>query len=45
MRKGEHHVGGRAMEMEVQGGRKRGRRKRRWLDKVKDDYQREGTVG
>ena len=32
------------MEMEVQGRRKRGRPKRRWLDSVWDDI-REGTVG
>ena len=29
----EHYVGRRAMEMKVQGRRKRGRHKRRWLDK------------
>ena len=37
MRREEHYVGRRAMVMKVQGRRKRGRPKRRWLDKVKDD--------
>ena len=36
MRREEHNVGRRAIEMKVQGRRKRGRPKRRWLDKVKD---------
>ena len=36
MRREEHCVGRRAMEMKVQGRRKRGRPKGRWLDKVKD---------
>ena len=32
--------------MKVHGRRKRGRPKRRWLDKVKDDnFIREGTIG
>ena len=45
MRREENYVGRRAMVMKVQGRRKRGIPKRRWLDKVKDDnYQREGTV-
>ena len=35
----EHYVGRRAMVMKVQGRRKRGRPKRRWLDKVKDDIK------
>ena len=34
MREEEHYVGRRAMEMKVQGRRKRGRPNRRWLDKV-----------
>ena len=37
MRREEHYVGRRAMVMKVQGRRKRGRPKRRWLDKVKDE--------
>ena len=36
MRRVEHYIGRRAMVMKVQGSRKRGRPKRRWLDKVKD---------
>ena len=39
MRREEHYVGRRAMEMKVQGRRKRGRHKRRWLDKVTDDIK------
>ena len=35
MRREEHYIGRRAMEMKVQGRRKRGRPKRRWLDKVR----------
>ena len=42
MRREEHYVGSRAMEMNVQGRRKRGRPKRRWLDKVKDDIKEKG---
>ena len=42
MRREEHYVGGRAMVMKVQGRRKRGRPKRRWLDKVKDDIKEKG---
>ena len=37
-----HYVGRRAMEMKVQGRRKRGRPMRRWLDKVKDDIKEKG---
>ena len=36
MRREGHYVGRRAMVMKVQESRKRGRPKRRWLDKVKD---------
>ena len=38
----EHYVGRREMEIKVQGRRKRGRPKRRWLDKVKDDIKEKG---
>ena len=38
----EHSVGRRAMEMKVQGRRKRGRPKRRWLYNVKDDITEKG---
>ena len=34
MRREEHYVGRRTMVMKVQGRRKRGRPKKRWLDKV-----------
>ena len=40
--KREHYVGRRAMVMEVQGRRKRGRPKKRLLDKVKDDIKEKG---
>ena len=42
MRREEHYVGRRAMVMKVQGRRKRGRPKRRWLDKVKDEIKEKG---
>ena len=42
MRREEHCVGRRAMVMKVQGRRKRGRPKRIWLDKVKDDIKEKG---
>ena len=45
MKREVHCVGRRAMEMEVQGRRKRGRPKRRWLDKVKDDIKEKGLSG
>ena len=39
----EHYVGRRAMKMKVQGRRKRGRPKRRWLDKA-NDYNKENGL-
>ena len=42
MRREEHYLGRRAMVTKVQGRRKRGRPKRRWLDKVKDDIKEKG---
>ena len=43
MRREEHYVRTRAMKMKVQGRRKRGRPKLRWLDKkVKDDIKEKG---
>ena len=45
MRTEEHYVGRRAtMTMKVQGRRKRGRPKRRWLDKAKDDIKEKGLL-
>ena len=44
MRREEHYVGRRAMVMNVQGRRKRGRPKRRCLDKVKDDIKEKGLL-
>ena len=41
-RREEHYVGSRTMVMKVQGRRKRGRPKRSWLDKVKDDIKEKG---
>ena len=43
MRREEQYIGRSAMEMKVQGRRKRGRPKRRWLDKVKDDIKENGV--
>ena len=43
MRREEHYVGRRAMEMKVHGRRKRGRRpKRRWLDRVRNYIKEKG---
>ena len=42
MRREEHYVGRRAMEMTVQWRRKRGRPKRRRLDRVRDDIKEQG---
>ena len=42
MRREEHYIVRRAMVMKVQGRRTRGRPKRRWLDKVKDDIKDKG---
>ena len=42
MRREEQYLGRRAMEMKVQWRRKRRRRKRRWLDRVRDDIQEKG---
>ena len=42
MRREEHYVGRRAMEMKVQGRRKRGRPKRRCLDKANGDIKEKG---
>ena len=39
MRREEYNIGRSAMAMKVQGRRKGGRPKRRWLDKVKDDIK------
>ena len=38
-RREEHNIGRRAMEMKVQGRRKRGRPKRRWLENEKNDIK------
>ena len=42
IRRDEHYVGNRAMEMKVQGRRTRGRPNRRWLDRVRDDIEEKG---
>ena len=44
MRREEQYVGRSAMVMKVQGRRKRGRPKRIWLDKVKDDIKEKGLM-
>ena len=45
MRREEHYVERRVMEMKEQGRRKRGRPKRRWLGRVKDDIKEKGLSG
>ena len=45
MRREEHYVGRRAMVMKVQMIMKRGRPKRRWLEKVKNDIKENGLSG
>ena len=42
IRREEHYVRRRAMEMKAQGRRKRGRPKRCWLDRVRDDIKEKG---
>ena len=42
LRREEHYVGSRVMVMKVQGRRKRGRPKRRWLEKVKEYIKEKG---
>ena len=42
MRREEYYVIRSSMEMKVQGRRKRGRPKRRWLDKVKNHIKEKG---
>ena len=44
MRREEHYVGRTTMEMKVQGRRKRGGPKRRWLDRVRDDIKEKGLT-
>ena len=43
MRRGKHYVGRRAME--IQGSRRRGRPKRRWLARVRGDIKDKGWSG
>ena len=45
MRRYEEYVGKRAMGIEVQGSRRRGRPKKRWADCVKDDLRDKGRSG
>ena len=42
MRREENYVGRRVMEMKAQRRRKRGRPKRRWLDRVRDAIKEKG---
>ena len=44
MRREEHYIGRRVMEMKVQGRRKRGRPKRRWLYRMRDDIKEKGLM-
>ena len=45
MRRDEEYVGKRVMGIEVQGSRRRGRPKKRWVDCVKDDVREKGLSG
>ena len=42
LRRDEHYIGRGAIEINVQGRKKRGRRKRRWLNRVRDDIKEKG---
>ena len=44
-KRGKHYIGRRVMVMKVQGRRKRGRPKSRWLDRVRDDIKEKGLSG
>ena len=44
MRRDEEYVGKRTMSIEVQGSRKRGRPKKRWMDCVKDCQERRCSI-
>ncbi|XP_068240164.1 uncharacterized protein [Palaemon carinicauda] len=45
MSRDEQYIGRRVMEMEVQGTRRRGIPKRRWMDCIKDDFPSKGFTG
>ena len=45
MRREEYYVGRRATEMKVQGRRKRGMSRKRWLNRVRDDTKEKGLSG
>ena len=45
MRRDEEYVGKRVMGIEMQGSRRRGRPKKRWVDCVKDDMREKGLSG
>ena len=45
MRKGEDYVGKNVMNMEIQGTRGRGRPRKRWMDRVKEDLREKGLTG
>ena len=45
MRRDEEYVGKRVMGIEVQGSRRRGRPKKRWVDYVKGDLRENGLSG
>ena len=45
MRRDEQYVGRRVMKMDIHGGRRRGRPKRRWMDCIKDDLKSKGLTG
>ncbi|XP_068221421.1 uncharacterized protein [Palaemon carinicauda] len=45
MKRDEQYIGRRVMKMEVQGTRRRGEPKRRWMDCIKDDVPPKGLTG
>ena len=44
MRREQHYLGRSTMKMKVQGRRKRGRNKRSWLDRGREDIKEKGLL-